>query len=66
MCYYKGPTRVKRGDQVNLVTIDGDVYATTKVVDALAMQFTCKVRGKTRFFFYEDKGVTWQLGQSTK
>lgn len=56
---YKGYTKIKQGDKVDLISYD-EVYHSGKVFDALASQFTIKVKGKTRFFFYEDKGVTWQ------
>jgi len=56
---YKGNTPVKTGDKVDLM-VDSKIYATVKVVDTLATQFTIKVKGKVRFFFYEDRGVTWQ------
>lgn len=56
---YKGKTKVSTGDKVDLI-IDGEVYHTGKVVDALATQFTIKVNKRVRFFFYEDRGLTWQ------
>ena len=57
---YKGNTPVKPRDQVELITVDGEVYETIRVVDALATQFTVQKKGRTRFFFYEDKGLTWR------
>ena len=56
---YKGYTPLKKGQEVELLSLD-EVYAQAKVFDALATQFTIKVKGKVRFFFYEDKGITWQ------
>lgn len=56
---YTGNTPVKAGEYVRL-TIDDEVWLETKVVDALATQFTVKVNKGTRFFFYSDEGVTWQ------
>jgi len=50
---------VKRGDVVELV-YDSEIWATAKVVDPLSKQFTCVVNGKVKFFFYEDRGTTWQ------
>lgn len=57
---YKGNTPVKTRDQVELLTCDGAVYETVRVYDALATQFTVLKKGRTRFFFYEDKGLTWR------
>ena len=57
---YKGNTPVKQGQKVDLLT-DGNVYETIKVKDALATQFTVTKRGRVRFFFYEDKGLTWRV-----
>jgi len=56
---YKGTTPVKAGDYVRL-TIDDEVWLEAKVLDALASQFTVRVNGGVRFFFYEDKGNTWK------
>ena len=59
---WKGKTPVKKGAKVDLL-IDGKIWATAKVVDTLGSQFTCHVVGHPkmiRFFFYADKGVTWQ------
>lgn len=60
---YKGSTPVMSGDKVDLLTIDGEVWAEAKVIDAMASQFTCRIgRQKTvRYFFYADRGVTWTL-----
>lgn len=57
---YKGNTPVKARDQVELITADGEVYDVVRVADALATQFTVQKKGRTRFFFYEDKGLTWR------
>ena len=56
---YKGKTPVKPRDQVYLM-VDGDVYETARVADTLATQFTVTKRGRVRYFFYEDKGLTWK------
>ena len=50
---------VKRGDTIQLI-VDDEVWYTTKVVAPLSKQFTCLVNKKVKFFFYEDRGVTWQ------
>lgn len=60
---YKGNTPVKAGDMVDLIANGGEVYHTTKVNDALATQFIVSVNKRARFFFYEDRGVTWQKSQ---
>lgn len=59
MFRYKGKTPVKPRDQVHLM-VDGEVYEVARVTEALATQFTVQKRGHTRFFFYEDKGLTWK------
>ena len=61
---YKGNTPVKAGDMVELI-IDDEVWAEAKVIDALAVQFTCRIQRQplARFYFYEDKGVTWRKVQ---
>ena len=59
MYRYKGKTPVKPRDQVYLM-VDGEVYETARVCDALDTQFTVQKKGRTRFFFYEDKGLTWK------
>ncbi len=59
MYKYKGKTPVKPRDQVYLC-IDGDIYETARVCDALATQFTVMKKGRVRYFFYEDKGLTWK------
>lgn len=56
---YKGKTPVKPRDQVHLM-VDGHIYETVRVCDTLATQFTVQKKGRTRFFFYEDKGLTWR------
>jgi len=56
---YKGKTPVKTGDSVELM-VDDAVYATAKVRDVLAVQFTVSVKKRIRYFFYEDKGITWK------
>ena len=64
MIKFKGKTPVKAGDWVEL-TIDGEAWERAKVVDALAKQFTCKVpyQKVIRYYFYEDKGLTWRPSQ---
>jgi hypothetical protein len=57
---YKGKTPVKQGQRVDLLDHDGEPYETIKVRDALATQFTVTKRGRVRFFFYEDRNVTWR------
>ena len=48
-------TPVKQGDKVHLIAYD----ITCKVTDVLASQFTV-TRGKRRlYFFYSDRGLTW-------
>lgn len=61
---YKGKTPVKTGDWVDLL-IDEEMWEKAKVVDALATQFTCKIpyQKLVRFYFYEDKGLTWRPHQ---
>lgn len=56
---YKGKTPVKRGDTVALIADDKEWFRG-KVVDTLASQYTIRVNGMIRFFFYEDKNVTWR------
>ena len=56
---YKGSTPVKPRDQVYLM-VDGDIYETARVCDALATQFTVLKKGRVRYFFYADKGLTWK------
>lgn len=36
-----------------------------KVVDLLSEQFTVEDKGKIRFIFYRDKGVTWEESDET-
>lgn len=57
---YTGRTPVKAGDTVVLLIGDDEYEAL--VDDALATQFTCHIKRKkqTRFYFYEDKGLTWR------
>ena len=50
-------TKVKRGDKVYLTAYDKHV----KVVDALSSQFTVRYNKRVLFFFYADKGVTWNV-----
>ena len=61
---YKGKTPVKPRDQVQLLaTSDAGqqyTYEVARVTDVLATQFTVQKKGRTRFFFYEDKGLTWK------
>jgi hypothetical protein len=57
---FKGKTPVKTGDSVHLI-VDDEVYATVRVRDALAVQFTVSVNKRIRYFFYEDKGITWKI-----
>ena len=59
MIKYKGKTPVKPGSKVQLL-VDCEPWCTRCVVDALATQFTVSVNGVTRFFFYDDKGLTWR------
>ena len=61
---YKGRTPVKTGDSVELM-VDDAVYATAKVRDVLAVQFTVSVKKRIRYFFYEDKGITWRVKAKT-
>ena len=56
---YKGSKPVKPRDQVYLI-VDGEPYETVRVADTLATQFTVTKKGRTRFFFYEDRGLTWK------
>lgn len=58
---YRGKTPVSKGDKVDLI-IDDEVWGTAKVLDALAMQFTCKIpyQKQVRFYLYSDKGFTWK------
>lgn len=64
MMKYRGSTPVKAGDTVSLLTYDEDgnsfAYHEVKVLDALASQFTCLLNKRVHFYFYEDRGVTWQ------
>ncbi len=52
---------VTKGEKVELV-MDDETWAEAKVIDPLATQFTCKIKGQKaiRFFFYADKGITWR------
>jgi hypothetical protein len=56
---YTGYTPVKSGDKIALLDEHQCPYLEAKVVDALAKQFTIRVKKQTRFFFYEDRGLTW-------
>jgi hypothetical protein len=53
---YRGKTPVSKGDKVDLI-IDDEVWGTAKVLDTLAMQFTCK---QVRYYLYSDNGFTWR------
>jgi hypothetical protein len=64
MMKYKGKTPVKRGDKVELLDNEGTPYLKARVLDALATQFTITTKGQVRFFFYEDKGLTWRVRTS--
>lgn len=61
MYKFKGNVPVKRRDRVDLLDIDGQVYETCCVYDTLATQFTVLKKGRTRFFFYADKGINWRF-----
>ena len=50
-------TKLKRGDKVHLIAYERDA----KVYDALASQFTVRYNKRVLFFFYADKGVTWNV-----
>ena len=58
---YKGSTPVKKGEKVMLIAGDEE-WTEAKVIDPLAKQFTCRplYTKHTRFYFYEDEGVTWR------
>lgn len=56
---YKGSTPIKARQWVELTT-DGEPWAKVCVIDTLASQFTVKVNGTVRFFFYVDEGLTWR------
>ena len=56
---YTGPAPVKPQQQVYLM-VDGEVYETARVSDTLGSQFTVMKKGRTRYFFYADKGLTWK------
>lgn len=60
---YNGRTPVKRGQKVDLIDVDMEVYETIKVHDVLATQFTVLKKQRTRYFFYQDKGITWRPHQ---
>ena len=60
---YKGRTPVKQGSVVDLLDDEAMPYETIKVKDALSTQFTVTKRGRTRYFFYLDKGITWRHHQ---
>ena len=57
---YNGYTPVKKGDTVTLLM--GDDKFEALVVDALASQFTCRIKRtkQIRFYLYSDKGITWK------
>ena len=50
-------TKLKRGDKVYLMAYERDA----KVYDALSSQFTVRYNKRVLFFFYADKGVTWNV-----
>jgi hypothetical protein len=56
---YKGKAPVKFRDKVDLL-VDGSAYEQAHVRDVLAAQFTVAKKGRLRFFFYADKGLTWR------
>lgn len=52
-------TPVVHGEVVRVLFENGG-EAEGIVLSALSSQFTADVEGYTRFFFYRDRGVTWQ------
>lgn len=52
-------TPVVHGEVVRVLFENGG-EAEGIVLSALSSQFTADVQGYTRFFFYRDRGVTWQ------
>jgi len=50
-------TKVKRGDKVYLIAYE----KSARVADALSSQFTVRYNKRVLFFFYADKGVTWNV-----
>ena len=62
-CRYKGRVPIKKGCRVDLLDDEAVPYETIKVADTLATQFTVTKKGRTRFFFYLDKGITWRPHQ---
>ena len=54
-------TKVKRGDKVYLIAYE----KSAKVADALSSQFTVRYNKRVLFFFYADKGVTWDANIPT-
>lgn len=56
---YNGNTPVKYRTKVDLI-VDNKPWYTGYVIDPMASQFTIKVNGHVRFYFYSDEGVTWR------
>ena len=60
MYKYTGRTPVKARAKVDIQLDGSDEWYRASVRDALASQFTVRVRKHTLFYWYKDEGILWR------